>query len=451
MTPDWLDLPELRSCDSPRQVLRLPPETDVPLTDRVRSLINTPSFHRLTRISQLGLVATVYPGATHSRWEHSLGVYRLGLQVLRAISGLEEMDQAITADEAKAFLVAALLHDVGHWPFCHPIEDLRLTGVQPHERMAESLLDGGEFCDLLQQEWQLTPADVANVIHPREGQPRRLIHRLLSGPIDIDKLDYLDRDSLHAGVPYGRHFDRQRLIGAMCRGESLDALAITEKGKTAAELMVVARYVMFSEVYWHSTVRSATAMLQRAVFELGQMRGESNPDFGRMLASWNLLSEAEWIDRLRQQADGSVAMPLVEGLFGRQRRLFKRVAQYHAHESPELHGLLARRPYPQLVQCSHALSRRLTATLGRPVEPIEVLIDAPPVGLEVQFRLPVRMRDGSYRLLGDLSPLVQGLATQQFDDIVKRVRVFVAPQWRDAVGRLPLAELLHQAIADIKT
>jgi hypothetical protein len=144
-------------------------------------------------------------------------------------------------------------------------------------------------------------------------------------------------------------------------------------------------------------------------------------------------------------------MPLVEGLFGRQRRLFKRVAQYHAHESPELHGLLARRPYPQLVQCSHALSRRLTATLGRPVEPIEVLIDAPPVGLEVQFRLPVRMRDGSYRLLGDLSPLVQGLATQQFDDIVKRVRVFVAPQWRDAVGRLPLAELLHQAIADIKT
>ncbi|MFM8406139.1 MAG: HD domain-containing protein, partial [Pirellulaceae bacterium] len=232
MTPDWLDLPELRSCDSPRQVLRLPPETDVPLTDRVRSLINTPSFHRLTRISQLGLVATVYPGATHSRWEHSLGVYRLGLQVLRAIGGLEEMDQAITADEAKAFLVAALLHDVGHWPFCHPIEDLRLTGVQPHETMAESLLDGGEFCDLLQQEWQLTPADVANVIHPREGQPRRLIHRLLSGPIDIDKLDYLDRDSLHAGVPYGRHFDRQRLIGAMCRGESLDALAITEKGKT---------------------------------------------------------------------------------------------------------------------------------------------------------------------------------------------------------------------------
>jgi len=117
MTPDWLDLPELRSWDSPRQVLRLPPETDVPLTDRVRSLINTPSFHRLTRISQLGLVATVYPGATHTRWEHSLGVYRLALQVLRAISGLEEMELAITADEAKALLVAALLHDIGHWPF----------------------------------------------------------------------------------------------------------------------------------------------------------------------------------------------------------------------------------------------------------------------------------------------------------------------------------------------
>ena len=91
---------------------------------------------------------------------------------------------------------------------------------------------------------------------------------MLSGPIDIDKMDYLFRDSLHAGVPYGRHFDQQRLLGSLCLNQAGDGLAITDKGKTAAELMVFARYVMFSEVYWHHGVRAATAMLQRAFYLL---------------------------------------------------------------------------------------------------------------------------------------------------------------------------------------
>ncbi len=91
---------------------------------------------------------------------------------------------------------------------------------------------------------------------------------MLSGPIDIDKMDYLYRDSLHAGVPYGRHFDQQRLLGSLCLNQAGDGLAITDKGKTAAELMVFARYVMFSEVYWHHGVRAATAMLQRAFYVL---------------------------------------------------------------------------------------------------------------------------------------------------------------------------------------
>jgi len=91
---------------------------------------------------------------------------------------------------------------------------------------------------------------------------------MISGPIDIDKMDYLYRDSLHAGVPYGRHFDQQRLLGSLCLNQAGDGLAITDKGKTAAELMVFARYVMFSEVYWHHGVRAATAMLQRAFYLL---------------------------------------------------------------------------------------------------------------------------------------------------------------------------------------
>src|SRR5690606_2564346 len=88
---------------------------------------------------------------------------------------------------------------------------------------------------------------------------------MLSGPIDVDKIDYLARDSHHAGVPYGKHFDASRLISSLCLNQAGTAVAVTDKGRTAAELMVFARYVMFSEVYWHHTVRAATAMLQRAV------------------------------------------------------------------------------------------------------------------------------------------------------------------------------------------
>src|SRR5690606_8046312 len=94
-----------------------------------------------------------------------------------------------------------------------------------------------------------------------------LIRSILSGPIDIDKLDYLERDSLHAGVPYGRNLDKNRLISSLVLNESGDGLAISTKGKTAAELMVFARYVMFSEVYWHHAVRGATAMFTRAFYE----------------------------------------------------------------------------------------------------------------------------------------------------------------------------------------
>ncbi len=96
----------------------------------------------------------------------------------------------------------------------------------------------------------------------------RLRRSILSGPIDIDKMDYLVRDSQHCGVPYGRHFDRNRLMNSLIVNEAGDGLAITSKGRTAAEMMVFSRYVMFTEVYWHHAVRSATTMFARAFFEL---------------------------------------------------------------------------------------------------------------------------------------------------------------------------------------
>src|SRR6185437_12177242 len=120
------EIPEVAGLDAHRGLVRIPPELDVPLTDRVRQIIDTREFRRLAQISQLGLVSLVYPAAIHTRFEHSLGVYRLALLYLRQLSADERFIEAIRPADAEIFIVAALLHDLGHWPFCHPIEEIRL-------------------------------------------------------------------------------------------------------------------------------------------------------------------------------------------------------------------------------------------------------------------------------------------------------------------------------------
>ncbi len=434
------EIPEVAALTAPRGVIRIPPETDVPLTSRVRQLVDTPEFRRLAHVSQLGLVSLVYPAANHSRFEHSLGVYRLALMFLNQLSYDERFTQTIRVADAELFLVAALLHDLGHWPFCHPIEDLHLASVPSHELFANSFLLEGEIADALRGDWGINPRDVVALLSEKPRTPRaKILASLLSGPIDIDKMDYLARDSLHAGVPYGRNFDQSRLLSSLCLNQAGDALAITDKGKTAAEMMVFARYVMFSEVYWHHTVRAATAMLQRAFYLLHEL---VDPD------TLFRLHDQQLVDELRHVADRSPARDLLDGLFGSTRRLYKRVAQYSIFEERPLYDRLARRPYPWLVACCERLAQRLSASLGRIVAPHELLLDAPPIEREVEFNVEVYFsKTGQYRPLVDVSPVVRTLAQEQFDDYVKRVRLFASPALAEMLRQRPdVSELLAIAI-----
>jgi uncharacterized protein len=432
-------IPEVQPTTS---IIRISPEVDVPITPRIRRLIDTAAFRRLARISQLGLVAWVYPGATHSRFEHSLGVYRNAIDFLKQLASDPHTPVVFGDRDASLFVVASLLHDIGHWPFCHAIEDLRLVDFPKHELLAERLLQHREVAACLRSDWELEPDEVAQFLNPKPNTPPSSMHSILrsmlSGPIDVDKLDYLERDSLHAGVPYGRNFDRHRLVHSLCVDTHRQRLAITDKGRTAAEMMVFARYVMFSEVYWHHAVRSATAMLQRAVFEL---RDEID-----LVSAWLDMDEATMKESLVEHSRGKAWERCVSGLFGMRRALYKRVAQFDRLVEPDLHRALARRPYPEIASIAERFSAAVSQRLGRTVHKNDILIDAPPVKLEVQFDLRVRQRDQTYRDLGELSPVVQSLATQQFDDLVKRVRVFVAPELRDAVRRLDLPSLLRDAI-----
>ncbi|QDU98157.1 HD domain-containing protein [Lignipirellula cremea] len=433
-------IPEVKALDDRRRLIRIPDQIDVPLTPRVRRLIDTAEFHRLASISQLGLVSLVYPAATHSRFEHSLGVYRMALLYLKQLAHDERFAQAVSAEQGEQLIVAALLHDLGHWPFCHPLEDMRLPGVPRHEQFADRFLLHGEPAELLDQEWSVSPAQVASLLHGKpQDQASRILNSLLSGPIDIDKMDYLQRDSLHAGVPYGRNFDEPRLIGALCLNQQGDGLALSEKGRTAAEMMVFARYVMFSEVYWHHAVRGATAMLQRAFYELHTQLD---------LESLFHLTEQPMIAQLQSVAGDSPAGELLAGLFGPRRRLYKRLAQYNFIQQPDTYQKLARRPYPWLVACAEQFALQLSERIGQPVAPHEVLFDAPPVKLEVQFNVEIFYpKEDLYRELGQVSPVVQTLAQKQFDDYVKQVRIFLHPRLQSLVTPDLANELAHSAAA----
>ena len=434
------DIPEIAQLDARQAMIRIPPELDVPLTPRVRALIDTAEFRRLARVSQLGLVSLVYPAAIHTRFEHSLGVYRLSLLYLQRLAHDERFASRVDAQDGELLIAAALLHDVGHWPFCHPIEDMQLPGVPEHELFANSFLLEGELADVLREEWKLNPRDIVSLLSEKpQDAKRRLLSSLLSGPIDIDKMDYLARDSLHAGVPYGRNFDQNRLIGSLSVNEQGTGLAITAKGKTAAEMMVFARYVMFSEVYWHHSVRAATAMVQRAFYLL-----HDELDLDELFR----LDEHALVAKMREVARDGAADELLAGLFGSSRRLYKRLAEYSYFQNNDVYQQIARQPYPWLAACAEQLAGLCSTALSRVVAPHEIMIDAPPVGLEVQFDIEIySAKEDTYRQLADVSPVVRSLAERQFDDYVKRVRIFAHPRIVDDLRGLDnLEALLTEAI-----
>src|SRR6478736_3832987 len=149
------DIPELVAWRRGAGLVRIPPGVDVPLTPRTRRLIDTPAFRRLAQISQLGLVSLVYPAANHSRQEHSLGVFLAAIEYLDRLAADERFAAAIAPHDAELLLAAALLHDVGHWPFGHPIEDLGLVQIPNHEALASREIATGEIADTLRNDWRL--------------------------------------------------------------------------------------------------------------------------------------------------------------------------------------------------------------------------------------------------------------------------------------------------------
>lgn len=214
--------------------------------ERLLDLIDHPHFQRLRRISQLGLSSLVYPGATHNRYHHAIGAVHL---MQNAIDEIRWKGHEITDQEAEAVCMAILLHDIGHGPFSHALEHTIVQGVN-HESISVFIMN------LLNEE--MSGALNLTIEIFNDHYPKRFLHQLVSSQLDMDRLDYLSRDSFYSGVTEGK-IGSERIIKMLNVVD--DTLVIEEKGIYSIEKFIVARRLMYWQVYLHKTVLSAEFML----------------------------------------------------------------------------------------------------------------------------------------------------------------------------------------------
>ena len=245
--------------------IRDPLWKDIHLSQQLKRVSSVPCVQKLGRIKQLGPTFHLYPGAVHTRLGHSVGVYHVSSQILIGLlkqAKARTMDIPFTEEGMKTFLCASLLHDIGHFPYAHSLKELPLRS---HEEIAGILIEGDEQLRRAIIDAGLDPAMVAAIIdehRPTQDSEIALYRSLLSGTLDPDKLDYLNRDAFFCGVPYGMQdvsYITDKLVVA---GQTV---ALLEQALPSVEHLLFSKYLMYRNVYWHKTTRSATAMIKKAV------------------------------------------------------------------------------------------------------------------------------------------------------------------------------------------
>lgn len=412
-----------------------------PLWDNIRldpaavAVLDTPPVQRLRYVRQLGHAFLVYPGATHSRFEHALGAFHLTRLALASLEERGELDP-VGADERLAVRLAALLHDIGHYPFSHGLEE---AGFPHHEALGVAKLTRGELGAVLDGLGIAgLPARIGALIQGRSNSP---VQGLISGSLDLDKIDYLSRDARMCGVPYGA-VDVDRLLASLTLVETAPGrfeVGVLEKGISALESLLFAKYQMYRNVYWHHAVRSATCLFKRAV---------------RSAARAGVLA----VDEIAEATDGGLMAALLErdpsGLAAavHARRLHKRALDLPASDVGPDEGWTE--SDPALLE---AFENQLADELG--LRHGDLLVDYPARATMLSVDLPLRLRDGRVDRLTDRGrpgqlglPQVAGHLYQS----ARRLRVFTAhPIERPVAGvarlvTLPAAEVrdrLHRGVA----
>jgi HD superfamily phosphohydrolase len=404
--------------------MALSPEFEVirdPLWDNIRLdraallALDTPTVQRLRYVRQLGHAFLVYPGATHTRFEHALGAYHL---TRKALASLEERGElaCVQEEDRMAVRMAALLHDIGHYPFSHTLEE---AGFPNHEQLGVAKLERGELGERLNEMGAGFAERVGNLITQRSASP---LQGLISGSLDLDKIDYLSRDAFMCGVPYGT-VDVDRLLASLTLVESSGRLevGVHEKGVSALESLLFAKYQMYRNVYWHHAVRSATCMFKRAVraavsrkaIDVGAIAEATDDALMELL----LRPLPEQLDARQRSEWAELAAAI------RARRLYKRALDLPASDVPS-----AVQPWlGDDAELTERVEDALAAELELPRGGL--LLDFPSRSSMLGVDLPLRLRGGAVDRLTDEGRAGQLGLPRVADELYRsaqRFRVFVA-------------------------
>ena len=258
-----------------RKIINDPVHGFVTVSDPlIYEIISHPWFQRLRRINQMAMSYLVYPGAVHSRLHHALGAYHL---MQNALYELKQKGVEITEDEEQGAKIAILLHDVGHGPFSHALESLLVKNLG-HETLSMMIM---EELNMEMQGKLQTAIDIF-----KNSYPKKFLHQLISGQLDVDRMDYLTRDSFFSGVIEGMiGCDRIIKMLTVHQGE----LMVEEKGIYTIEEFLVSRRLMYWQVYQHKTVLSAemtlVKILERAnwLYQKGDHAVDQNDELSHLL------------------------------------------------------------------------------------------------------------------------------------------------------------------------
>jgi len=396
------------------------------MTPEFREISLAEPFLRLYRIKQLGPAEYVYPGATHTRAAHSFGVYHLALKVLRVLAG-RGADAWITETGCNSFLAAALLHDLGHFPFAHSLKELPLAD---HESLTAALVRAEPLAGLIRAAGA-DPALTAAIVDKKSAAPvsfeteTRFFRNLLSGVLDPDKLDYLNRDAYYCGVPYGLQdtdFILSRIQPDMTRGITIDPKAIM-----SIESILFSKYLMYRSVYWHKQIRIATAMMKKAVYvalEKGMIEPSqlySRDDTGL----YDLIDSLEYPEK-----------ELARGI--RSRTFYTVIASFRFDPSDA--RMVALENLTERALAEEALAGYLSHLCGMSVPSEHVLVDIPE---RISFESDLLVT-GENREFSRSSTVFTGGLVSSFTSSLRIVRVAVHPSHRE---RLQTADCIERKLA----
>ncbi len=419
--PDPKDLKEL-------EVIRDPLWDNIRLDRPALLALDTEAVQRLRYVRQVGHAFLVYPGATHTRFEHALGAYHLTRRALASLEERGELDR-VPDEDCLAVRLAALLHDIGHYPFSHALEE---AGFPSHEALGVAKLCKGELGQRLRE---IGGPAFANTLGSLiSGKSASALQGLISGSLDLDKIDYLSRDARMCGVPYGT-VDVDRLLATLTLVETAPGrfeVGVLEKGVSALESLLFAKYQMYRNVYWHHAVRSATCMFKRAV--RGAVARGSVTVAGIAEATDDGLME-QLITR-----DGNALAAAI-----RARRLHKRALDLSASDVPAVSEPWVTDDADLLELVEDALAREVGLSPG------DLLLDFPARSSMLGVDLPLRTRGGTVERLTDAGRSGQLGLPRVADELyrsARRLRVFVADAPRATLDRVP--DLLTWTAAELR-